>query len=183
MKALTVKQPWAWAIVMGYKDVENKARRTNHRGPVLIHAAKQMDPNGFQLLWELGVYRKLPDELPLGGLVGLVEIVDCVTNADSLGHTQTAGTGCCAGQGNLITHSLQWVVGALYPRGERPRTWPNSSLRPLTQTKDSLEFIPGAWTTSWQPLIPNGYLASRLLSTSYLLDVSDLDAGGPRCLA
>lgn len=83
VKALTVRQPWAWAIVMGYKDVENRARRTNHRGQVLIHAAKQMDPAGFQVLWELGVYRHLPDKLPLGGLVGLVEIVDCVTNAES----------------------------------------------------------------------------------------------------
>lgn len=83
MKALTVRQPWAWAIVMGYKDVENRSKRTNHRGPLLIHAAKQMDPDGFQLLWELGVYRKLPDELFLGGLIGSVEIVDCVTNSPS----------------------------------------------------------------------------------------------------
>jgi hypothetical protein len=83
MKALTVRQPWAWAIVTGYKDVENRGRRTNHRGPLLIHAAKQMDPDGFQLLWELGVYRRLPAELFLGGLIGLVEIVDCVTNSDS----------------------------------------------------------------------------------------------------
>src|SRR5688572_22804092 len=83
MKALTVRQPWAWAIVMGYKDVENRSRQTNHRGQVLIHAAKRMDPDGFQLLWELGVYRKLPDELPLGGLVGVVEIEDCVTNSSS----------------------------------------------------------------------------------------------------
>jgi hypothetical protein len=70
MKALTVKQPWAWAIVMGYKDVENRSRRTNHRGPLLIHAAKQMDADGFQELWDLGPYRKLPDDLPLGGLFG-----------------------------------------------------------------------------------------------------------------
>jgi hypothetical protein len=83
MKALTVKQPWAWAIVSGYKDVENRSRRTNHRGQLLIHAAKQLDPDGFQLLWELGVYRRLPDELPLGALIGTVDIVDCVANADS----------------------------------------------------------------------------------------------------
>lgn len=67
----------------GLKDVENRSQRTNHRGPLLIHAAKQMDPNGFQLLWELGVYRRLPDELFLGGLVGSVELADCVTNSES----------------------------------------------------------------------------------------------------
>jgi hypothetical protein len=83
MKAFTVRQPWAWALVMGYKDVENRSRRTNHRGPILVHAAKQMDPEGFQLLWELGLYGKLPADLPTGGLVGQVEIVDCITNSDS----------------------------------------------------------------------------------------------------
>lgn len=83
MKALTVRQPWAWAIVMGYKDIENRTRPTNHRGRLLVHAAKSLDPDGFQYLWQLGIYRKLPTELPLGGLVGLVEVADCVTNADS----------------------------------------------------------------------------------------------------
>lgn len=83
MKALTVRQPWAWAIVMGYKDVENRPKPTNHRGPLLIHAAKKMDPDGFQDLWELGIYKKLPKDLPLGGLVGMVEVADCITNSDS----------------------------------------------------------------------------------------------------
>lgn len=78
-----MKQPWAWAIVMGYKDVENRSRRTNHRGTLLIHTAKEIDSAGFQALWELGLYRKLPDELALGALVGQVEVVDCVTNDES----------------------------------------------------------------------------------------------------
>src|SRR5207302_502261 len=38
MKALTVRQPWAWAIVQGKKDVENRSWRTDHRGMVAIHA-------------------------------------------------------------------------------------------------------------------------------------------------
>ena len=33
MKALSVKQPWAWAIFHG-KDVENRDWPTNVRGPV-----------------------------------------------------------------------------------------------------------------------------------------------------
>ena len=38
MRALTVRQPWATAIMWGGKDVENRPRRTLHRGPLLIHA-------------------------------------------------------------------------------------------------------------------------------------------------
>ena len=40
MKALTVKQPWATLILAGEKDVENRTRRTNYRGPLAIHVAK-----------------------------------------------------------------------------------------------------------------------------------------------
>ena len=42
MKALSIRQPWAWAICHAGKRIEN--REWNHvpsyRGPILIHAAK-----------------------------------------------------------------------------------------------------------------------------------------------
>lgn len=47
MKALTVKNPWAWAIVHGYKDVENRFQQTHHRGRLAIHTAKTADPAGY----------------------------------------------------------------------------------------------------------------------------------------
>ncbi|WP_279367373.1 hypothetical protein [Microbacterium testaceum] len=41
MRILTVRQPWAWAIIHGGKDVENRVRNIagDYRGPVAIHAA------------------------------------------------------------------------------------------------------------------------------------------------
>lgn len=40
MKAITVRQPWAWAILFGQKDVENRSRNIagSYRGPLIIHA-------------------------------------------------------------------------------------------------------------------------------------------------
>lgn len=38
MKALTVRQPWAYAIATGHKTVENRPQRFSHRGQVAIHA-------------------------------------------------------------------------------------------------------------------------------------------------
>lgn len=38
MKALTVQQPWAWAIVHGGKDIENRTQAWSYRGPLAIHA-------------------------------------------------------------------------------------------------------------------------------------------------
>lgn len=78
LKALSLHQPWAWAVVHGYKDVENRSWSTTHRGPLLIHASKRLDPEGFQFLWELGLHRVLPDDLPRGRLVGSVRVVDVV---------------------------------------------------------------------------------------------------------
>lgn len=45
MRILTVRQPWAWAIIHGGKDVENRSRNIagDYRGPVAIHAAMTLD--------------------------------------------------------------------------------------------------------------------------------------------
>lgn len=42
MRIMTIRQPWAQAIVWGGKDVENRSRNIagDYRGPVLIHAGK-----------------------------------------------------------------------------------------------------------------------------------------------
>lgn len=41
MRILTVRQPWAWAIIHGGKDIENRVRNIvgDYRGPVAIHVA------------------------------------------------------------------------------------------------------------------------------------------------
>jgi hypothetical protein len=46
MRALTVRQPWAWAIFHG-KPVENRSWATKYRGDLLIHARKQFDLAGY----------------------------------------------------------------------------------------------------------------------------------------
>lgn len=42
MKALSVRQPWAWLICNAGKTIENRSWSTNYRGPILIHAAQGM---------------------------------------------------------------------------------------------------------------------------------------------
>ncbi|WP_245839042.1 ASCH domain-containing protein [Yersinia kristensenii] len=46
MKALSIRQPWAWLIVNGYKDIENRTWNTKCRGPVLIHASTAKPAGG-----------------------------------------------------------------------------------------------------------------------------------------
>lgn len=82
MKALTVRQPWAWAIFHG-KDIENRDWQTTYRGPLLIHAAKGMTKNEYILADAyIAAYGKITtphfDALPRGVILGVVDVVDCV---------------------------------------------------------------------------------------------------------
>ena len=84
MKALTVKQPWAWALIHGGKDVENRSRPTKYRGQLYIHAGKGYATEAlkFPAFSTLDLDFDVTGELDLGidvrGMViGLVDVVDC----------------------------------------------------------------------------------------------------------
>ena len=75
--ALSVKQPWAALIVLGLKSVEVRSWPTARRGRIFIHAARVSDDRPFG--WKL-----LPEDAHetahlVGGLIGTVEITDCLT--------------------------------------------------------------------------------------------------------
>ncbi|MGH9209652.1 MAG: ASCH domain-containing protein [Acidimicrobiales bacterium] len=78
---LSVRQPWAWALVNGHKDVENRTWRTTQRGLVAIHAGRRADPAGYRSCERMGL--DVPPDLPLGALVGAVELVDIVEHHPS----------------------------------------------------------------------------------------------------
>lgn len=40
MRALSIRQPWPWAIICAGKDVENRTKGTRYRGLLAIHASK-----------------------------------------------------------------------------------------------------------------------------------------------
>lgn len=85
MKALSIRQPWAWLIANGYKPVENRTWNTHFRGQFLIHAAQKFDRDGF--MWviantEVGLdmpsmweFEKEPGYR--GGIVGSATLTDC----------------------------------------------------------------------------------------------------------
>lgn len=88
MKALSIRQPWAWLIVNGYKDIENRTWRTNFRGRILIHTGKQFDYEGYgYVLAKIGrlsnVFPSI-SSFPLGGIVGKTNIIECVDKSDSV---------------------------------------------------------------------------------------------------
>jgi len=84
MKAISIKQPWASLIIEGIKPVENRAMLWKHRGPLAIHASKTFDCWPTWLLTFDGVSDIIEESRDLtGGIIGSVNMVDCVMLHDS----------------------------------------------------------------------------------------------------
>lgn len=99
LPCISLKQPWAWAIVHGTKRVENRRTRTwnrnghpypptRHRGLIGIHASGRVDR---QALRDPRIVRELrrlghttPPPMPTGRIIAVAVIVDC-----------HLGDGCC----------------------------------------------------------------------------------------
>jgi hypothetical protein len=94
-KAISIRQPWAWAIINAGKDIENRDWPTKFRGPVCIHAAKGVGTHAdFDVAintilntadgnYSLAQLPMSPYTCKKGGIIGTAEIVDCVTDSDS----------------------------------------------------------------------------------------------------
>ncbi|PPF38354.1 ASCH domain-containing protein [Pseudoclavibacter sp. AY1H1] len=149
MRVLTVRQPWAWAIIHGGKDVENRSRNLagGYRGPVAIHAGLTAvdydDP-----VWEQNEYRDAfaretsavrhrVDER--GSIIGVVDLVD-VHNDEGPGPHDDPN-GCCT---SVWHEDGEWHLVLANPR---PLTEPipfkgGLGLRKLTP--ETINLIEGA---------------------------------------
>lgn len=85
MKAISIRQPWAWLICHGHKTVENRTWPTPHRGDTLIHAGQLFDNEGLaSVLAKFPELRAaMPQQYELGGIVGHAQLVACTTASSS----------------------------------------------------------------------------------------------------
>lgn len=76
VRALSIRQPLAYAVVAGIKSVEKRTWPTNYVGPVLIHASKSTEGAGFR---RFACGTPVPRiDFPLGAIVGAATVLDCV---------------------------------------------------------------------------------------------------------
>jgi hypothetical protein len=90
--AITIRQPWAWLIVNGYKQIENRDWVTAQRGRMFIHAAQTMTRGDYEAcqIFVSSISSLLVEEIPpfeelkkqCGGLVGVATLDKVYT-----GHT------------------------------------------------------------------------------------------------
>ena len=103
MKALSLRQPWAWLMIRPditdpaaraaararnlIKDIENRDWHTKVRGRVLVHASMGMTGDDYACAYShaysLGIELPPAKELDRGGIVGEFFITGCVTHHES----------------------------------------------------------------------------------------------------
>lgn len=91
MKALSIRQPWAWAILHAGKRIENRERKDgrmpslcSYRGPLLIHASAGCTHEEWRAATRMMVDRGLVESgsvprlsrLDRGGIVGVCTAVN-----------------------------------------------------------------------------------------------------------
>lgn len=134
MRVLTVRQPWAWAIIHGGKDVENRVRNIagDYRGPVAIQAglavfeeegggypevvrAIESEIQGYRVsddyLWE--VAGDLDPEDPrfvYGAILGVVDLTD-VHSASVIGGCGRMDHHCADHPHGCRHHCSPWAMG------------------------------------------------------------------------
>ncbi|APY88206.1 hypothetical protein DCW30_05695 [Streptomyces alfalfae] len=126
-RGLTIKQPWAFAIAEGFKTTENRTRRTNYRGTLLIHAGRGVDDSvsivrhsrdaairldelgGRSNFWDARTYLPSsiapppPTSLALCAVIATARLADCHEAAD----------GCCPPWG--LPGQWHWELADIRP--------------------------------------------------------------------
>ena len=92
-RAISIRQPFAWAIIHGGKDIENRNQRAAFQFKpaigerVLIHASKEMTAaeyeNAAAFMANTGVRCPQREALQFGGVIGSVFVRDVVARSDS----------------------------------------------------------------------------------------------------
>jgi tetratricopeptide (TPR) repeat protein len=80
IRCLAVRQPWAWAIMTGAKDIENRSWSTDYRGRIVILASSMKTEVN-----QIGKAAKLPPrDFVYSALLGMVDLVDVVPMSEDL---------------------------------------------------------------------------------------------------
>lgn len=147
MKALSIRQPWAWAILHAEKRIENRDWKgpPSYRGPLLIHAAKgiRVGEHAEAIAWmkEKGMLGglRIPAfrEHVCGGIVGVCDLVDAVRHAHN-NHLLTAY------RRDLPSRCLRCNAASLDLPCSKPDPWAVGPICLVLDNVRPLPFVPFA---------------------------------------
>lgn len=81
-RVLSLRQPWAWAVAIGRKRVENRNWSTGYRGTVYIHASMRLDRTAVEWI-RREIHLKPPDQFVHGAIVAVATIDDVMTRKNA----------------------------------------------------------------------------------------------------
>jgi hypothetical protein len=136
MKALTITQPWATLIAIRAKRFETRGWQTPYRGPIAIHAGKNLAPIGGErglrelcstepftsVLTAAGITDVA--DLPRGEIVAIAQLVGCHPTDDitactsAFEVTRITGIHPCRHErafGDYTPGRFAWVLGDVQP--------------------------------------------------------------------
>lgn len=117
IRALTIWQPWAWAIVHGWKPVENRtwpcpSWMLGHR--LAIHGGKRFDPGAERFVCKQLGQAELPPAAHAQGVLGLVipwrNLEECPVRATGGACTTCHSVSTCAKARDPVVKS-GWLTG------------------------------------------------------------------------
>lgn len=129
MKALTLKQPWAWAVAHAGKDVENRSWKPPESvigQRIAIHAGKAWDQDGDSVLCHLVECAGGHDNLPRGAIIAVATVAGWVTDGNIYKTRMFAGNYLNAAplavkkarQSRWFTGSYGWILTDVIPLPE-----------------------------------------------------------------
>jgi len=119
VRALSVRQPWAWAIARGYKPILNRSCATGYRGPLAIYASLRVDPGsveGHDLREAVSATWDAAD--PVTAIGGIIAVVSLEGVCSAVAAGDPASGRCACGE---------WATAGAYHwqlAHPRPLRWP-----------------------------------------------------------
>lgn len=160
--ALSVRQPWAWAVIHAGKDIENRSSAAVTKGEmrpmrIAVHAAKGMTKDEYEdaraFMLEQGVDCPRPDDLIRGGVIGEVTVTAVVSEHESpwffgpRGLVLAGAMPCNPVPASGALGFFQWREGGKF-EAAKPwmRAWPNplrrSKTMPAANPQEDLPLFP-----------------------------------------
>jgi hypothetical protein len=85
MKALSLYQPYATAIILKNKRIETRSWKTNYEGRIAIHATKTFPSWCKEFAQTERTLGRIPARLPVGAIIGFVTIMGMRRTEDIVG--------------------------------------------------------------------------------------------------
>lgn len=90
MQGMTLYQPWAWLVAHGHRTIDTRHWPSDYRGKLAIHAGRTLARDDADALRALGVKLPKDEDLVLGAVVAVVDLVDVRPLLDTVDDARAA---------------------------------------------------------------------------------------------